>query len=128
MVYYEAFNINANLIQVMENLYNKATSAVYLNIDRGDWFRTTVRVRQGCLLSSTLFNFFLERIMTDALEDHQGTVSIGGRTIINLRFADDIDGLAGKEDELASLVDRLHKTFAAFGMEISAEEDEADNQ
>ena len=31
--------------------------------------------------------------MTDALEKHHGTVSIGGRTITNLRFADDIDGL-----------------------------------
>ena len=59
--------------------------------------------------------------MTDALEDHQGTVSIGGRTITNLHFADDTDGLAGKEEELASLVDRLDKTSAAFGMEISAE-------
>ena len=60
--------------------------------------------------------------MTDALEDHQGTVSIGGRTISNLRFADDIDGLAGKEEELTSLVDRLDiKTSAAFDMEISAE-------
>ena len=37
---------------------------------------------------------FQKRIMTDALEDHEGTVSIGGRTIINLCFADDIDGLA----------------------------------
>ena len=115
------YNINANLIQVMENPYNKATSAVYLNGDIGNWFRTTVGVRQGCLLSPTLFNIFLERIMTDALEDHQGTVSIGGKTITNLRFADDIDGLAGKEEELASLVDRLNKTSAAFGMEISAE-------
>ena len=33
--------------------------------------------------------------MADAFEDHEGTVSIGGRTITNLRFADDIDGLAG---------------------------------
>ena len=38
--------------------------------------------------------------MTDALEDHEGTVSIGGRTITNLRFADDIDGLVGQEEEL----------------------------
>ena len=59
--------------------------------------------------------------MTDALEEHQGTVSIGGKTITNLRFADDIDGLAGKEELLASLVDRLDKTSTAFGMEISAE-------
>ena len=35
---------------------------------------------------------------------HEGTVSIGGRTITNLRFADDIDGLAGDEEELANLV------------------------
>ena len=48
-------------------------------------------------------HIFLERIMTDALEDHEGTVSIGGRTITNLRFADDIDGLAGEEEDLANL-------------------------
>ena len=34
--------------------------------------------------------------MTEALDDHEGTVSIEGRTITNLRFADDIDGLAGQ--------------------------------
>ena len=39
--------------------------------------------------------------MTDASEDRQGTVSTGGRTITNLRFADDIDGWAGEEEELA---------------------------
>ena len=59
--------------------------------------------------------------MTDALEDHEGTVSIGGRTITNLRFADDIEGLAGEEEELASLVERLDKASTAYGMEISAE-------
>ena len=74
--------------------YNKATNAVLFNGSIGDWFRTTVGVQQGCLLSPTLFNIFLERIMTDALEDHEGTVSIRGRIITNFRFADDIDGLA----------------------------------
>ena len=97
------YNISANLIRVIKNLYDKDTSAVFFNRSIGDWFRTTVGVRQGCLLSPTLFNIFLERIMTDALEDHEGTVSVGGRTITSLRFADDIDGLAG-EEELAKLV------------------------
>ena len=59
--------------------------------------------------------------MIDALDDHTGTVSIGGRTITNLRFADDIDGLAGKEEELASLVKQLDETSSRYGMEISAE-------
>ena len=59
--------------------------------------------------------------MTDAVEDHEGTVSIGGRTITNLRFADDIGGLAGEYEELANLVERLDKASTAYSMEISAE-------
>ena len=59
--------------------------------------------------------------MTDALEDHESTVSNGGSTITNLRFADDIDGLAGEEEELANLVERLDRASIAYGMEISAQ-------
>ena len=59
--------------------------------------------------------------MTDALGINQGTVSIGSRTITNLRFADDIDGLAGDDQELVNLVERLEKTSTSYGMEISAE-------
>ena len=86
--------ISTNLIRVIKNLYYKATSAVFFSI--GDWFRTTFGVRQGCLLSPTLLNIFLERIMTDALEHHEGHQPWRRN---NFRFADDIDGLAGKKEE-----------------------------
>ena len=56
---------------------------------------------------------------TDGFEDHEDTGSIGNRTITNLRFADDIDGLTG-EEELAKLVERPDKTSTAYGMEIKA--------
>ena len=59
--------------------------------------------------------------MTNALEDHDGTVSIGGRATTNLRFADDIDGLAGDKEELAKLAECLDKASTAYGIEISAE-------
>ena len=58
--------------------------------------------------------------MTDALEEHEGTVSIGGRAITNFRFADDIDALAGEEEELAKLVECLNKASTAYSMEINA--------
>ena len=93
------YNINNNLIKVIESLYSKATSAVYYDGIVGWRFRTTVGIRQGYLLSPTLFNTFLERIMTDALEDHEASAKIGGRTITNLSFADDIDALSGMEEE-----------------------------
>ena len=52
---------------------------------------------------------FLERIMSDALEEHDGKVSIGGRNITNLRFANDIDALAEEEQELEALVESLEE-------------------
>ena len=115
------YNINDDLIRTIECLYNKATSAVYHENNTGEWFRTTVGVREACLLSPTLFNIFLERIMADALEDHEGTVSTGGRTITNLCFTDDIDGLTGQVQELVKLVNHLEEASTAYGMQTSAE-------
>ena len=115
------YNISANLVRTIEQLYDKATCAVQMNGSIGEWFRTTVGVRQGCLLPPTLFNIFLERIMSDALEEHDGKVSIGGRNITNLRFADDIDALAEEEQELEALIVSLDKTCTRYMMEISAE-------
>ena len=59
--------------------------------------------------------------MSDALEEHDGKVSIGGRNITNLRFADDIDALAEEEQELEALVESLDKTCTRYKREISAE-------
>ena len=59
--------------------------------------------------------------MAGALEYREGSVSNGSRTITNLRFTDDIDGLAGEEEKLAGLVEHLDKASTAYGMEISAE-------
>ena len=65
-----------------------------------------------------LFNIFLERIMCEALDDHEGSVSIGGRLITNFRFADDIVVNAEEEEEAGVLVDRLDTTTTRYKMEI----------
>ena len=59
---------------------------------------------------------FSGKNMADALEDYEGIVSIEGRTITKLRFAEDMDGLAGEEEELAKLVDSLDKASTVYGM------------
>ena len=71
--------------------------------------------------SPTLLNIFLVLIMFDALEEHDGKVSIGSRNITNLQFADDIDAVAEKEQELEALIESLNKICTRFKMEISAE-------
>ena len=58
--------------------------------------------------------------MSDAVEEHDGKVSIGGKNITNLRFADDIDALAEEEQELEVLVESLDKICTTYKIEISA--------
>ena len=53
--YVQLYNTNANLINIIQQLYDRTSNAVYHDDRLGDWFRTTVGVRQGCLLSPTLF-------------------------------------------------------------------------
>ena len=58
---------------------------------------------------------------TDALEEQNGKVTIGGRTITSLRFADEIDALAEEEQKLEALVKSLDKSSTRNKMEISVE-------
>ena len=96
-------------------------SKACFEISEGEWFRISVRVRQGCLLSPSLFNIFLQRIMSYALEEHDEKVSMGGKNITNLRFADDIVALAEEEQELEALIESLDKTCTRYKKKISAE-------
>ena len=57
-------------------------------------------------------------------ENHEETVSIGGRPITNLRFAYDIVWLSKRGRELAKLVERLDNASTAYGIEISAKKTE----
>ena len=108
------YNTRANLVRTIEQLYDKAISAAQMNGSMGEWFRTIIGVWQRCLLSPILFNIFLKWIVSDALEEHDGKVGIGGRNISNLRFADDIDAVAEEEQELEVLVESLDKTCTSI--------------
>ena len=115
------FNIDKNIIDVIKALYNKSSSAVLLNNQIGESFRTSIGVRQGCILSPVLFNIFLEHIMMQTLQGFTPTLTINGRPISNLRFADDIDLIGENFDQVQDLTSRLHVAAKSVGMEISTE-------
>ena len=69
-----------------------------------DWFQIGKGVRQGCILSPSLFNFYAEYIMRNAgLEEAQAGIKIARRNINNLRYADDTSLMAESQEELESL-------------------------
>ena len=70
-----------------------------------DRFQIGKRVRQGCILSPCLFNFYAEYIMRNTgLEETQAGIKIAGRNINDLRYADDTTLMAESEEELNSLL------------------------
>ena len=77
-------NISDRLLELNESLYRNSESSVLINNVLSEGFPTQVGVRQGCLLSPCLFNLFLKEIMTEALKNFEGTISVGGRNINNL--------------------------------------------
>ena len=65
-----------------------------------EWFLVKKGVRQGCVFSPYLFNIVAEMVMKKILDGFQGGLQIGGRMIMNLRYADGIILLATLEVEL----------------------------
>ena len=69
------------------------------------WFQIGKGVRQGCILSPCLFDFYAEYIMRNAgLEETQAEIKIARRNISNLRYADGTTLMAESEEELKSLL------------------------
>ena len=106
-----SFNMHEGLLQTIQALYEISSSAVLLNSQPGEFFKTTGDVRQGCLLSPILFSLFVEKSMQETL--HR-SISIGGRPLCNLRFAVNIDLMGGSNDELQDLTNRLVDRASAY--------------
>ena len=81
-------------------MYEYQTATVKTSYGLLEFFKIGQCIRQGCILSPSLFNIFSEQIMRTALDDFDGTITVGGRKIINLRYADDIVLTSGSMNEL----------------------------
>ena len=86
-------------------MYAGQEATVRTGHETTDWFQIGKEVRQGCILSPCLFNFYAEYIKRNAgLDEAQAGIQIAGRNINNLRYADDTTLMAESEEELKSLL------------------------
>ena len=89
---YRYIDYYTQLFVILYLLWQEAT--VRTGHGTTDWFQIGKEVRQGCILSPCLFNFYAEYIMRNA------GIKIAGRNINNLRYADDTTLMAESEEEL----------------------------
>ena len=103
----------------LRNLYAGQEATVGTRHRTMDWFQIGKGVRQDCILSLCLFNFYAEYIMRNArLDEAQARIKIAGRNI-NLGYADDTTLMAESEEELKSLLMKVKEKSEKVGLMLN---------
>ena len=116
----QEMGIPDHLTCLLRNLYAGQEATVRTGHGTTDWFQIERRVRQGCILSPCLFNFYSAYIMWNArLDEAQAGIKIGGRTINNLRYADGTTLMAESEEELKSILMKVKEESEKDGLKLN---------
>ena len=111
--------IPAHLTCLLRDLYAGQEATVRTGHGTTDWFQIGKGVRQGCILSPCLFNFYAEYIMRNAgVDEAQAGIKIAGRNIRNLRYVDDTTLMAESEEELKSLL-KVNEESEKVGLKLN---------
>ena len=109
-----------HLTCLLRNLYAGQEAIVTTGHGTTDWFQIGKGVRQGCILTTCLFNLYAEYIMRNAgLEEAQGGIKIAGRNIDNLRYADDTTLMAESEEKPMSLLIKVKEESEKAGLKLN---------
>ena len=105
---------------LLRNLYAGQEATVRTGHGTTVWFQIGKGVRQGCILSPCLFNFYAEYIVRNAgLEEAQARIKVAGRNINNLRYADDTTLMAESEEELKIILMKVKEENEKVGLKLS---------
>ena len=108
--------ITDHLTCFLRNLYTGQEETAKTGHGTTVWFQIGNRVRQGCILSPCLFNFYAEDIMRNAgLEEAQAAIKGAGRNINHLRYADNTTLMAESKEELKSLLMKVKEESEKVG-------------
>uniref|UniRef100_A0A4W2HJ14 RNA-directed DNA polymerase n=1 Tax=Bos indicus x Bos taurus TaxID=30522 RepID=A0A4W2HJ14_BOBOX len=115
----QEIGIPDHLTCLLRNLYAGQEATVRTGHGTTDWFQIGKGVRQGCILSPCLFNFYVEYIMRNTgLEEAQAGIKIAGTNINNLRYAD-TTLMAESEEELKSLLMKVKEESEKVGLKLN---------
>ena len=109
-----------HLTCLLRNLYAGQEATVRTGHGTTDWFQIGKEIRQGCILSHCLFNFYAEYIMRNAgLKEAQAGIKNAGRNINNLRYADDTTLMAESEEELKILLMKMKEESEKVALKLN---------
>ena len=116
----QEMGIPDHLTCFLRNLYAGQEATVRTRHGTTDWFQIGKGVRQGCILSPCLFNFYAEYIMQNArLDEAQARIKTARRNINNFRYADDTTLMAESKEELKSLLMKVREESEKAGLKLN---------
>ena len=108
------------ILCLLRNLYAGQEATVRNGHGTTKWFQIVKGVRQGCILSPCLFNFYAEYITRNiGLDEAQARIKMARRNINNLRYADDTTLMAEGEKELKSLLMTVKEESEKVGLKLN---------
>ena len=105
--------------RLIMNLYMNQKAVIKIQQEVSDECEIGRGVRQGCCMSPLLFNIYAEAMMMEAMEGIEEGIKIGGKLLNDVRFADDQGMIAGSQNGLQTIMDRLNDTALTYCMRIN---------
>ena len=120
----EYYGIPKEVVEILRSWYEGINSCVRVDGVEGDWFPIRTGLRQGCVMSPSLFNLYMDAMMRKVTVGGAAGVRVGQETVIDLDFADDVALLADAWMILVGMVMRMELVTQRFGINISAKKSE----
>ena len=109
----------AKLIRLLKALYNRSSSCVRVFGGNSQFFDINSGVRQGCVISPTLFNFAIDYVMAKACRTAAG-IQVGRNLWLkDLDYADDLVIFADSVADAQAFLNELDNVAARIGLRIS---------
>ena len=113
-----AIGVDTKIVNIIEALYKDTECAIVIDGHITEWFKVNIGVRQGCILSPTLFNIFLEFVMKE-LKRLDQDLQMKNTLSVYIRYADDTTLISTVFNKLKISSGELEEACRKWGMKIN---------
>ncbi len=116
----QLYGINGKIYRAISALYTNTSACVMVNHLNTSWFNTKSGVRQGDSLSPTLFALYINDLIHE-IDSLKKGITINGRHISALLYADDLVVLSENVEDLNFILDKINDWCSKWRILINKE-------